>query len=745
MEKQLKYFFLLPVSYLIVSFGFTQISNDSKLKSWEEKFREIPKSSNLDEYMKILTARPHHVGSDFDKKNAEWILSKFKEWGFDAHIETFNVLFPTPKERLVEMISPTKFTAKLQESPIKVDPTSSQTDEQLLTYNAYSIDGDVTGKVVYVNYGIPSDYEYLERLGISVKEKIVIARYGASWRGIKPKVAAEHGAIGCLIYSDPRDDGYFQGDAYPKGPWHTADAVQRGSVIDAPQYAGDPLTPGVGATKDAKRLKLDEVKVFTKIPVLPISYNDALPILSSLDGPVAPENWRGALPITYHIGSGPAKVHMKISSNWDMKKIYDVIAKISGSEFPDEWIIRGNHHDAWVNGAKDPVSGLSVLLEEARSLGELLKQGWKPKRTVIYCAWDGEEEGLLGSTEWVEEHADELSKKTAIYINTDGIGRGFIGVSGSHSLEHFISDVTKDITDPETNLTIWKRKQLNDISNAETIEDKNKIRQRDDFKIGALGTGSDYTAFLDFLGIASLNLGFGGEGGYGVYHSVYDDYYWYKNFGDPDFEYGKVLAQTIGTAIIRFNEAEILPYTFVNLSSTVKSYLDDIKKSLETMRENTIETNKEIDEGIFEAIADPRDYSLSAPKREDVAPYLNFAPLENAITHLETSAKNCDNLLKSFSESGKTVPEEINKELIQTERKLILPAGLPDRSWYKHQIYALGFYTGYGVKTLPAVRESIELENWDAADRNIVTVANVIEEYSNYLDSISSELENEMN
>ena len=323
----MKYFFLLLVSYLIISFGFIQISDDSKSISWEEKFREIPKASNLDEYMKILSARPHHLGSEYDKENAEWILTKFKEWGLDAHIETFDVLFPTPKERLVEMISPTKFTAKLQEPTLKEDPTSSQKDEQLPTYNAYSIDGDVTGEAVYVNYGIPSDYEYLERLGISVEGKIVIARYGASWRGIKPKVAAEHGAIGCLLYSDPKDDGYYQGDAYPKGAWHTADAVQRGSVIDAPQYAGDPLTPGTGSTKDAKRLKLDEVKVFTKIPVLPISYNDALPILSSLEGPVAPENWRGALAITYHIGSGPAKVHLKVSSDWDMKTLYDVIAQ----------------------------------------------------------------------------------------------------------------------------------------------------------------------------------------------------------------------------------------------------------------------------------------------------------------------------------------------------------------------------------------------------------------------------------
>ncbi|HET7841477.1 MAG TPA: M28 family peptidase, partial [Terriglobia bacterium] len=403
--------------------GFSPQSSQQE-REWEAKFKAIPSTDNLREYDQRMSARPHNVGAPYDKDNAEWILSKFKEWGLDAHIETFYVLFPTPKERLVEMVAPTQFKAKLQEPTVPVDPTSNQHDEQLPTYNAYSIDGDVTGPLVYVNYGVPADYEQLERMGVSVKGAIVIARYGGSWRGIKPKVAAEHGAIGCLIYSDPRDDGYFEGDVFPKGAYRPLEGVQRGSVMRMEEGSGDPLTPGIGATKDAKRLTLKEAKTLTSIPVLPVSYGDAKPLLDALEGPIAPERWRGALGQTYHIGPGPTKVHLKVAANWDIKPLYDVIARIPGSEFPDEWIIRGNHHDAWVNGAEDPVSGQAPLMEEARALGELLKQGWKPKRTIIYCAWDGEEPGLLGSTEWVEEHAQELAQHAVVYINSDSNGRG---------------------------------------------------------------------------------------------------------------------------------------------------------------------------------------------------------------------------------------------------------------------------------------------------------------------------------
>ncbi len=676
-------------------------------RDWEKEFRVLPDPKLMREYMQRLSARPHHLGSPYDKDNAEWLLAKFKEWGLEAQIETFHVLFPTPKERVVEMLAPTKFVAKLQEPALAEDPTSSQLNEQLPTYNAYSIDGNVTAPLVYVNYGIPSDYEELERMGISVKGCIVIARYGASWRGIKPKVAAEHGAVGCIIYSDPIDDGYHAGDVYPKGPYRPSTGVQRGSVMDMPTYPGDPLTPGVGATANAKRMDRKDAKTFTAIPVLPISYGDAQPLLVALEGRVAPEGWRGALPITYHIGPGSAKVHLKLQFNWDIKPIYNVIAKIPGAVYSEEWIIRGNHHDAWVNGAEDPISGMVALMEEVRAFSVLLKQGWKPKRTLIYCAWDAEEQGLLGSTEWAELHAEELKQKAALYINTDGNGRGYLFSPGSHSLEKFINGVAKDIEDPETKLTVWKRSQLRGIADANTPEARKEFRTRPDLRIGALGSGSDYTAFLDHLGIASMHLGYGGEGGGGIYHSVYDSFHWFTNFSDTSFVYGRALAQTAGTAAMRFAEADLLPYDFTNLAETINKYLEELKKLAASKREEILERNNQIEEGVFAAINDPQQPRV-APKSEEVPPYLNFAPLENASAALTHSAERYGKTASKFREAGKPVPVGLNKKLLQAEQKLTSNEGLPNRPWFKHQIYAPGYYTGYGVKTIPAVREAIE-------------------------------------
>ncbi len=486
--------------------GYSATSSATE-RDWETKFRALPSSDNLREDMRRLSARPHHVGSPYDKENAEWILAQFKQWGLEAEIETFYVLFPTPKERALALVAPTTYQAKLQEPPVAGDPTSNQQAEQLPTYNAYSIDGNVTAPLVYVNLGVRADYERLDRMGVSVKGAIVIARYGGAWRGIKPKIAAEHGAVGCIIYSDPGDDGYSPGETFPAGAYRPAQGVQRGAVTDT-FYNGDPLTPGYGATKDAKRVPIQGNPLITKIPVMPISYGDAQPLLEAIGGQTVPSEWRGNLPITYHVGPGPAKVHLQVSSNWDIKPIYDVIARIPGSAFPDQWIIRGNHHDAWVNGAEDPTSGMVAVLEEARSLSELVKQGWKPKRTIIFCAWDGEEPGLLGSTEWVETHQDELRAKAVVYINSDSNARGFLGMAGSHTLEHFINGVARDVPDPETKLSVWKRAQLHAIANPEGEGGRQEARTRPDLRMAALGSGSDYSPFLDFAGIASINLGF---------------------------------------------------------------------------------------------------------------------------------------------------------------------------------------------------------------------------------------------
>jgi N-acetylated-alpha-linked acidic dipeptidase len=724
--------------------GFSDASSRVE-RDWEAKFRAIPDPANMREYMKRLSARPHHVGSPYDKDNAEWILSKFKEWGFDARIETFDVLFPTPKERRVEMIAPTKFVATLAEPPVAVDPTSNQQSEQLPTYNAYSIDGDVTGRLVYVNYGVPEDYDRLQRLGVSVKGAIVIARYGHSWRGIKPKVAGEHGAIGCLIYSDPRDDGYFDGKTFPEGPSRPEAGVQRGSVMDT-LYVGDPLTPGVGATKDAKRLALKDVEVITKIPVLPISYGDAAPLLKALDGPMAPPEWRGALPFPYHLGPGAAEVHLVVKANWDIKPIYDVIARIPGSVYPDEWVVRGNHHDAWVNGAEDPISGQVALLEEARAYGELLKQGWRPKRTIVYCAWDAEEPGLLGSTEWGETHAEELSKHAVAYLNSDSNGRGYLDMSGSHTLESFFNDVARDITDPESGVSVWRRLQLRLIADAKTPEERKELRERGDLRIGALGFGSDFTVFLDRIGVPCLSLGFGGEDDGGIYHSIYDDFYWYTHFSDTTFVYGRALAQTTGTAVMRLAGAELLPFRFTNFADTVNRYLGELQKLLKGEQDEARERDLEIEEGLFAATSDPRAPTF-APPSEAAPPHLNFAPLENTAEALTRSAQRYDKAVAAARANGGAVlasesVKAVNATLLGVERATLDPAGLPRRPWFKNLLYAPGLYTGYEVRTIPMVREALEQRKWDEAEEGIVRTAKVLDNVAAVIDRASSELEN---
>ncbi len=673
--------------------------------AWEEKMRALPDPAFLREAMAFLASEPHHLGSPKDKENAEWILKQFRSWGLQASIEVFQVLFPTPRERQVELVAPEKYAAQLKEPPVTEDPDSTDAN-QLPTYNAYSADGDVTAQVVYVNYGVPADYETLQKLGVDVRGKIVLARYGASWRGIKPKVAYEHGAVGCLIYSDPRDDGYYEGDVFPEGPNRPEFGVQRGSVMDMPIYPGDPLTPDVGATDGAKRLALKDVVTFTKIPVLPISWGDALPILRNLRGGIAPEPWRGALPVTYHVGAGPAVVHLKVACDWNLHPTYDVIARIEGSTFPDEWVIMGNHHDAWVNGASDPVSGMVTVLAQAKAFGQLLKQGWKPKRTIILAAWDGEEEGLLGSTEWAEQHAAELKDKAVVYLNGDSTGKGWLGVGGSHSLERFIGEVERDVTDPQTGKSVLEALREHLAGQAKTDKERKEIESRSAMRIGALGSGSDYTVFIDHLGIASLSLGFGGEGGgAGVYHSIYDSFYWYTHFSDTEFVYGRALAQVDSTALMRLADAPVLPFGFTNLAETVGRYVEELEKL--------------------------------APQESKV----DLAPLKAGQKTLAASAQAYEDAFSKAADAGSIfdrTPERLhslNKLLYQAERLLMDPAGLPRRPWFKHQLYAPGYYTGYGVKTVPYVREALEQKNWEEAAKGVEVVSHCLTALVGQIDS----------
>ncbi len=731
---RMKYVFLAAAFFLFLSsgaqsklMGFTE-ADAAKQKDWEKQFDAQLNAKNLDTWMKYLSSHPHHVGSPQDKLNAEYIASLFKQWGYQTQIETYYVLFPTPKTRVLELLGSKPYKAKLEEPALAQDKTSGQKSEQLPGYNAYSADGDVTAELVFVNRGVPADYEELQRMGVDVKGKIVIAKYGGSWRGIKPKVAYEHGAIGCIIYSDPADDGYVQGDVYPEGPFRPKDGIQRGSVMDMPVYPGDPLTPGISATKDAKRLDRKDATTIMKIPVLPISYEDALPLLQSLSGQVVPASWKGGLPITYHVGPGKDKVHLKLEFNWDIKPVNNVIAKMPGSEFPDQWIIRGNHHDAWVNGASDPLSGMVSELEEARSIGELAKKGFKPKRTLVYCAWDGEEPALLGSTEWAEDHQQELIKKAVAYINTDNTGRGFIGAGGSHTLEPFFNQIINDVIDPQTGVSIKERRYAKALVDADKAT-RAKLMDNTYYKIGALGAGSDYSPFIQHIGIASMNLGFGGEDNGGDYHSAYDSYDHYTRFGDPGFQYGVALSKTTGRIMMRLANADVLPFDFNSFYKTLNDYATEVKTLLDNERSETDMENKMIKDNLYQLAKDPTK-TYFPPQTKTQVPYLNFSELDNSLMQLKNLAEEYQKVYNSGTQLPVEKQNQLNQILFTAERSLISENGLPRRSWYKHEIYAPGFYTGYGVKTLPAIREAIEQRNWKEAQEGISTVSQTIQAYN---------------
>lgn len=717
-------------------------------RALEQKFDAQLQASDLQAWMKQMAAQPNHVGAPHDKANAEFTQQQFRAWGWDAQIETFDVLYPTLKQHSLELVAPTHFVATLKEPPIEGDSTSTQTDG-LPPYHAYGGDGDVTAPLVYVNFGMPDDYKELARRNIDVKGKIVIVRYGAGWRGLKPKLAQEHGAVGCLIYSDPHEDGYFAGDAYPKGGFRPSQGVQRGSVLDLPVAPGDPLTPNVGATKNAKRLKLEQAKTILKIPVMPISYGDAQPLLAALGGPVAPAQWRGALPITYHVGPGPAQVHLSIQSDWSTKPVYDVIAKIPGAVSPDEWVVRGNHRDGWVFGAGDPLSGHGVMMAEAKAIGALLKGGWRPQRTLVYASWDGEEPGLLGSTEWAEGHAEELQRKAVVYINSDGNTRGFLSAGGSHSLQRLVNDVAKDVKDPQTGVSVKARldarsmvKGYDKSASSSDKDDAKKALAGDDFAIDALGSGSDFTPFLQHLGLTTLHLGYGGEDDTdGVYHSNYDSFDHYSRFGDPGFVYGIAAAQTIGRLVLRIADAGVLPMEFGSFGTTLDRYMKELHELADGKRKQADELAKLLDNKAFELAADPTR-RVAPPEREPEVPYLNLAALDNAVARVKKSAKAYDDAYAALVARGTdlSAPQtaQVNSLLRGLEATLMNPRGLPGREWYRHYIYAPGLLTGYGVKTLPGVREAVEENQWERANQFASLTAEVLAKYCERLDQATA-------
>ena len=716
--------------------GYTPADARTEL-DWETRFRVIPEAKLAHENMRFLAAHPHNVGSEAQRKNAEWMVARYKSWGWDAHIEQFDVLYPTPKTMLLEMTGPKPFKAKLEEPPLAEDPYTRE--KGLPGYNIYSDDGDVTGPLVYANYGMPDDYLELERHGISVKGAIVITRYGGGWRGLKPKLAYEHGAVGCIIYSDPLDDGYVQNDVLPKGPMRPPAGVQRGSVGDTTLYPGDPLTPGVGSVPGAKRLAREDAQTIMKIPVLPIGYGDAEPMLAALGGAVVPTAWRGGLPMTYHFGPGPATVHLKLAFNWDTKPVLDVVAKMVGSVEPDVWIVRGNHYDGWVNGADDPISGQSALLEEARALGELAKEGWRPKRTLIYTAWDGEEPGLLGSTEWAETHAEELDKHAALYVNSDESNRGFFNAAGSHVLERVVNNVAHDVTDPETKASVWDREQAALLSRGGARPGTRPTGPDSDIlPIGAAGSGSDFATFIDHLGIASVNLGFGGEDRGGTYHSAYDTPWFIEHFGDKQSLYGKALADTAGTLVMRFADADVLPYDFTNLADTLAGYSTELKALVKQAQREAETRQRNLALNVYKLAADPEQPTV-LPGALPSVPEMNFAALDAAIAQLKTAATTFNAARRSGLSDSPATLKAVNAELTTAERKF-LADGLPRRPWNRNVLYAPGANTGYGVKTLPGIREAIEGGNYAESETQMQIAVKAIAGEAAYVNSIAGQL-----
>lgn len=717
--------------------GYDAASADAQ-RALETRFDALVKQADYAGWLKRWSSRPNQVGAPHNLENARDLQARFEEYGWDARIETFEVLWPSPKSSSLELLGARPYKARLKEPPLPGDATSTQTEDVLPPYVIYAGNGEVAGDLVYVNYGIAEDYEALARNGVDVRGKIVIARYGKGWRGLKPRLAQEHGAIGAIIYSDPRDDGFFQDLAYPDGPARNQWSVQRGSVANFAIYPGDPLTPGVGATAGAKRLKVEEAGSVLKIPTLPISWGDAQPLLAALRGPVAPEDWRGALPITYRIGGdGSAQVRLKVDAEWGRKTIYNVIATLRGSEYPDQWVVRGNHRDAWVFGASDPLSGTTALLAEAQAIGELARQGQRPKRTLVYASWDGEEAGLLGSTEWAEQHADELRRKAVLYVNSDGNGRGFLNAGGSHALQRLVNGVAADLRDPDSGVSVLERQRAR--ARLDALAPGAKPAQKDtgkkaaageDLPIKALGSGSDYSPFLQHLGLATLDLGYGGQGdGRGVYHSLYDSYDYFSRYIDPKFEYLPLLAQTAGRAVLRVANAPVLPQRPGDFADAVDGWVKELKQQADGDRESTRVQAELVRTGAYRAVDDP-NRPLQAPAPKADVPAIDFSPLEQAVARLQASGKRYD---KALAERGAALDAatrgKLNASLQRLDQTLLAEEGLPGRPWYRNLIYAPGLATGYEVKTLPGVREALEDRRWDDLRRYIGRTAAVLDAY----------------
>ena len=653
---------------------------------WEDQFRAVPDSKSAREHLRRLTLVPHIAGTKEDYDTAVYVRDQLRSYGLAAELKEYEVwlnYLNTPT--VLELITTRRQRLSTQEAVVPGDPTSTNPKITPL-FNGYSANGDVTAPVVYANYGLPPDYDELKKAGVDVKGKIVIVRYGNSFRGVKAKVAEEHGAVGCIIYSDPEDDGYMQGDVYPKGPWRPVASGQRGSVQYLFDYPGDPLTPGRPAIPGETRLKPEEATNLTRIPVQPIAYDVAKTIFSQLKGPVRPtRGFQGGLPLAYHLGgTNDVKLRLKTDMDYKLRKIWDVVARIDGNEEKDRWVVLGNHRDAWVFGAVDPNSGTTAMLEVGRGFGELLKQGWKPRRTIILCSWDAEEYGLIGSTEWAEEFANDLKEKAVAYLNLDAAVSGAnFGASSVPSLWKLLWAVMREVKDPKTGTTVYQQ------------WGKNGGQAR----IGALGSGSDYTPFLQHLGVPSTDMGFNGD--YGVYHSAYDSFYWMDHFGDPGFQYHVAVSQLWGTLAMRLAEADGLSFDYTDYARQVRDYFTEVMR-----------------------LARVRDLAATLDEKAMTAALDDFAKEAERVEKARQDAVR-------NSDRAKLV--KINDALIKAERQFIDERGLRGRAWYKHTIYAPGFYTGYAAIPLTDFRQGIDDRNTANAKEGLEKIVEAVKRVTSTL------------
>lgn len=658
-------------------------------RKFELQFRAVPSPLTAREELRRLTAEAHIAGSPEDYATAIYVRDLMRSFGLESELKEYQVLLPYPRRpSIVELVAPRRLRLQVSENVVREDPTSSSRKIVPL-FNGYGASGDITAPLVYVNYGLPGDYDALKKAGVEVKGKIAIARYGNSFRGVKAKVAEDNGAIGLIIYSDPEDDGYAQGDVYPKGPWRPDSSAQRGSVQFLFVHPGDPLTPGTPAIPGTLRLKKEEATNLPHIPVQPIAYGDAKRLLEPLRGPLRPKGFQGGFPFPYHVGgTSDVRVHLKTDIEFATKTIWNVITRIDGAAEKDRWVVLGNHRDAWVFGAVDPNSGTTAMIELGRGLGRLLKSGWKPRRSIVLCSWDAEEQGLIGSTEWVEENAAELKEKAVAYLNMDAAVSGpNFGASSVPSMWRLIRESAQDIRDPKTGKSVfeaWRDRARDNASDSDRYDAEGRAKPLLPPRIGALGSGSDYTPFLQHLGVPSLDMGFGGD--YGVYHSAYDSFYWMSHFGDPTFQYHVAAAQIWGTVTMRLADAGGLQLDYTDYAAQLREFAEETKRL----------ANRKSLGGSF----DSKSLLRAIEDFEEAAARIEKRRREDIL----------DSEKKDGAEDSRAVTRlrRINDALIQTERALIDDRGLRGRSWYKHQVYAPGFYTGYAALPFPDLRQAIE-------------------------------------